>query len=236
MRFHSLTAPLGAAALALASLTAAGSSDASETAKYEVTITNVTRGQTFTPRLFVTHSRHVRIFELGQTASPGLALLAEGGDPSGVVEELLAMPAEINDTEVLPGLLEPGQSDTVIIEATHYHRFLSLAAMLIPTNDTFVALNAVRLPHRRAERFALGYDAGTEANDQNCNNIPGPRCNGEGPSPAPAEGDEGFVYVSNGFHNLVPIGQPADETGEVLRPAVYDWRNPVAHVVVRRIR
>ena len=80
--------------------------------------------------------------------------------------------------------------------------------MLIPTNDTFVALDSVRLPRvGSTARLAIAYDAGTEANDQNCNNMPGPRCGGVGFSPGPNVGDEGYVYVSNGFISpAAPVG------------------------------
>lgn len=105
--------------------------------------------------------------------------------------------------------------------------------MLIPTNDTFVSLNSVELPRFGQRTYvALAYDAGTEANDQNCANIPGPRCKGEGVS-APADSDEGFVHVSNGFHEL---GSADDPDNEILGPMPYDWNNPVAMVTVRRIR
>ena len=73
------------------------------------------------------------------------------------------------------------------------------------------------------------WDAGTEANDQNCLHIPGPRCGGEALS-APAATDEGYVCLSNGFHDL------GDGTGEVLKPSEYTWNNPVALVTIKRIR
>jgi hypothetical protein len=106
--------------------------------------------------------------------------------------------------------------------------------MLIPTNDTFFALNRQRLPLRGSVTFfAEAYDAGTETNDQNCSNIPGPRCGGEGLSTGINSGDEGFVHVGNGFHEL---GEGDGATGEVLRPFQYDWRNPVAMIRIKRVR
>jgi hypothetical protein len=77
------------------------------------------------------------------------------------------------------------------------------------------------------------FDAGSEANDQNCANIPGPRCGGAGSSPGTNAGDEGFVHISNGFHEL---GSMDDIGNEILGPLTYDWRNPVATITVRRIR
>jgi hypothetical protein len=224
---------IATAALAAVFLLASAfaSADAGYNRKYEVTITNLTPGQTFTPQLVATHSAKVSLFELGQPASHALEVLAEGGDTAPLMEELLASPYEVADVQTVPGLLGPGQSVTVIVEANRFQRYLSLAAMLIPTNDAFVALDSVALPRDRRSVNALAYDAGTEANDQNCLSIPGPRCGGEGHSPGPNESDEGFVHVSNGFHSL-----PAADVAEVLGPQLYDWRNPVARVEVKRIR
>jgi hypothetical protein len=199
---------------------------------YEVTITNLTLAQSFTPQLIVTHTQNVSLFEPGEPASFGLELLAEGGDTTALSSDLAAHGNQVWDVQTVPGLIEPGQSVTAVISATQFHKRLSMAAMLIPTNDTFMALNAIELPRRGEAVFtAVAYDAGTEENDQNCLNMPGPRCpGGEGYSPGPNVGDEGFIYVSNGFHAL-----PEADEGEVLGPVRYDWRNPVARVVVKRL-
>ncbi len=219
------------AAMLLLAGAAAWADGQPQTRTYEVTITNVTKGQTFTPQLIAAHKGSIQFFELGKAASLGVEILAEAGDTTPLTEVLNAS-GVASGVETIGGLLGPGQTVSLQFEADPSHRFFSMAAMLIPTNDTFVALNRVRLPRwGSTTRTALAYDAGTEANDQNCLSMPGPRCGGEGHSPGPNVGDEGFVYVSNGFHNL-----PAAEEGEVLGPLVYDWRNPVAQVVVRRIR
>lgn len=225
--------PAGSAALALAVLMISplAGADRGYSSKYEVTISNLTPGQSFTPQLVAIHSGRLALFELGQPAGNALEVLAEGGDTAPLTERLLEHPYEVADVQTIPGLLGPGESVTVVVEGTRSERFLSIAAMLIPTNDTFVAVDSLPLPRYRRSVNALAYDAGTEANDQNCLSIPGPRCGGEGYSPGPNDGDEGFVHVSNGFHSL-----PEAAAGEVLGPQRYDWRNPVARVEVRRIR
>ncbi len=81
-------------------------------------------------------------------------------------------------------------------------------------------------------RMVAAYDAGTEANDQSCANIPGPRCGGEGYNGEPGEGDEGFIHIGNGFHDL---GDTDSNGAEVLGPFTYDWRNSVARIIVRRM-
>ena len=203
------------------------------TATYEVTITNITRGQTFTPQLVVAHSRKVQLFDLGEPASDELATLAESGNTQPLTDVLLNAGNKVGEVKTVDGLLLPGKSVTTTITTNPRKQFfISLAAMLIPTNDTFVSLNKVRLPfYGKKTVMALAYDAGSELNDQNCLNIPGPRCGGAGDS-APADTDEGYVYVSNGFHELGSVDAAGNE---ILGPAVYDWRNPVAKVTIRRV-
>jgi len=92
--------------------------------------------------------------------------------------------------------------------------------MLIPTNDSFIALNGVKVPkHGKTVYYSPGYDAGSELNDELCLNIPGPVCGGAGGSPE--AGGEGYVHISG----------KAD-----LAAATYDWRNPTAKIVIKRVR
>lgn len=221
-------------ALGLALLSLTATAVASErTAVYEVAITNMTKGQTFTPQLVVTHTTAVSLFALGEPASEALSVLAEDGSPAPLIADLQGAGTAVRDIETFGELLAPGATSTVRVEGRPGHDVFSVAAMLIPTNDTFFAINGQRLPLvGSATYLAPAYDAGTEANDQNCLNIPGPRCRGVGSSPGTNAGDEGFVHIGNGFHELAAD----DSGGEVLRPFQYDWRNPVAAVRVRRVR
>ncbi len=207
---------------------------ADSSVRYEVTITNITKGQTFTPQLVAGHRSSVSLFTLGEPASEELAILAEGGDTGPLTDALLGHGNAVKDVTTIGALLGPGETASVEIEGPRHRGHLSVAAMLIPTNDTFMALNGVPLPRFGTAVFhAVAYDAGSEANDQNCAHIPGPPpCFGE-PVSAPADSDEGYVYVSNGFHELGAL----DEDGNViLGPATYDWRNPVARITVHRVR
>ena len=108
-----------------------------------------------------------------------------------------------------------------------------MAAMLIPTNDTFVALNQVPLPKWGTSTFMVpAYDAGTEVNDQSCQHMPGPACGIDDAGYSPEQG-EGFVHIGNGFHEL---GDEDADGFKILAPQLYDWRNSVARITVRRIR
>jgi len=219
-------------ALMAAGLTLTSSVALAQTGQiYEVTITNLTPGQTFTPQMVMTHAPGFRMFYPGQPASTGLEILAEGGDPSALIDEAANF---ADDAQVIGGLLGPGETATVEVQGRRgRNAMFSVAAMLIPTNDTFMALPSMRLPvNGTLEYMVPAYDAGTEANDQNCANIPGPRCGGEGTNLTESGDEEGFVHIGNGFHDL---GDEDESGNEILGPRVYDWRNSVARVTVRRV-
>jgi Spondin_N len=198
---------------------------------YEVTITNITPGQTFTPQLVVTHPGNAIIFRLGEPASPELEMLAESGDTGPLTNALSGVAMDIT---TIPGLLGPGEQASVVVSGNPGRGFVSVAAMMIPTNDSFVAMNRMKLPRSGAvQQMVPAYDAGTEYNDQNCANIPGPTCGGEGNSPGPNDTDEGFVHIGNGMHEL---GDEDAQGNQLIDPKTYDWRNSVARITVRRMQ
>ncbi len=207
-----------------------GVADASDTERYQVTVTNITRGQQFTPLLLATHRSAVRLFRLGQPATPELATLAEEGNVAPLKALLDANPA-VGATVAGNSLTDPGKSATFTIEARRGFDRLSLAAMLIPTNDAFVAVNGFDLDAAEDRRsvtiFAVAYDAGSERNDELCSSIPGPdfvECGGMGGG-LPVGGGEGFVHIHNGIHGI----------GD-MNAANRTWLNPVAEVRIRRLR
>lgn len=208
------------ASLLLATSLAGAQAQSANGAMYEVTITNITRGAFFTPILVASHRFGVNLFDLGQPASDELAILAEGGDIVPL-EQALRADSRVIDVANSTGLLEPGQSVTVRVAAQSADR-ISLAAMILPTNDGFIALSGVAAPRFGSEtHWVPGYDAGSEPNDERCAAIPGPQCGGEGASPS--AGGEGYVHVHAGIHGI------AD-----LKAEEYDWRNPVAAVTIRK--
>jgi len=214
-----------ATALAAALPTAFGAQPQYE---YEVSVTNLTRGQQFTPMLAVTHRPTIGLFALGAPAPDPLRALAEEGD-TGPYTQLLDGNAAASQVLTNPGLTNPGTTATFTIMARPAHDRLSLAAMLIPTNDNFVAVDSIDLPESFEEQvfYARAYDAGTETNDELCASIPGPffvECNGSGGGARVGNG-EGFVHVSSGMHGH-------GDLSESLR----DWRNPIAQVRIRRVR
>ncbi|HAG94433.1 MAG: hypothetical protein CMK83_04885 [Pseudomonadales bacterium] len=211
---------------AVIALSFAGVANAeSHEAQYEVTVTNITKGVKFTPFIAAAHSAALSFFEIGESATDEIAQIAEGGNIAPM-QTLLDGSAAVFGTASTGGLLMPGESVSFELTTPVYGVWwgkLSLAAMLLPTNDTFVSLNGVRLPrHGSVSYLADAYDAGSEPNDELCASVPGPTCGGEGYSPA-VDG-EGFVYPAPGTHG----------EGD-LSVAQFGWSGPVAKVTITRL-
>ena len=188
---------------------------------YEVTLTNITKGQAFTPRLGITHTNG-QVFTLGAPAIDEVATIAEGGDIGPLMALLESFPMAVTDMAVGDGLLMPGDTQSFMIEGNPGDLF-TLINMIIPTNDGFVAVNGVELPESGSVQYrSVVYDAGSETNDELCANIPGPVCGGAGGSPE--DDGEGYIYIHPGIQGI----------GD-LEPADYDWRNPAAMVTVRKM-
>lgn len=197
---------------------------------YEIEITNLTRSQQFTPILAAAHMPGVSLFQLGKPAGSALATLAAEGNEAPLRAVLRANRGVL---EVVNGhgLTEPGATTTWMVSGrggTGANR-ISVAAMMIPTHSTFFAVNGVALP-RSGETLAFtvpAFDAGSERNDAPCSSIHAPvfaGCNAGGGGAAPAGGEEGFVHLSAGVHDVVS-----------LAAMVHDRRSPVARITTRRV-
>lgn len=212
---------------------------------YEVAVTNLTHGefaqagdicrtgQIMGLFAFATHKPNFRLFELGKPVSGELAILAESGLPFLLANALAADPevgkafsvpaAQDFPAKAFNGILCAGGTLKVTVKARPGHR-LSMAAMVFPTNDAFIALDGVELPHtgRPIEYLSPAYDAGSESNDELCRNIPGlpdlPGCpasrdentDPSRPDPNTAGGPgigEGYAHIHSGIHGTAePVG------------------------------
>nr|MDJ0842094.1 fasciclin domain-containing protein [Acidobacteriota bacterium] len=198
---------------------------------YEVIVTNITKGQVYSPPLLVSHTYRVKPFELGGVASPGLKLMAEDGDASLLLDELFPS-NDVLDLQIGDAPIGPGESVTYNLQASGRYNMVSVLGMFVSTNDTFFSATA-EAPRDITELFkrasltcpvnsATGnaYDAGTEYNSESCADIPGPPCGNPGVSPD--EAGEGYIYISNGVHGK----------GD-LDASTYDFNNPAVLVKVR---
>jgi len=187
---------------------------------YEVTITNLTRGQVITPPVVISHKRGFALFTPTEAASDGLRVLAEDGDPSALVAELES-DRRVKQIGVGDGVIPPGHSMTIALTMEDHMR-ISAVAMLASTNDGFAAVRSMHLKSHHPS-YMMAWDAGTENNSENCAYIPGPPCGN--PHQRDTDGAEGFVTMHNGIHGI----------GD-LDAATRDWRGPVAMISVRKMR
>ena len=198
---------------------------------YEVTIYNLTQNQVITPPVVVSHSGAMSLFTVGQPVIPELATLAEEGNPGPLLGLLPTLPA-VFDFAAGPGPIPPAGSMTLQVMSKAGFRRISAVGMLASTNDAFFAISGVQvplpptlfffLPFERVRTLnAPAYDAGSEADSELCDFIPGPPCGNNVHDPADPEG---FVHISNGIHGIGDL--PADG---------YDWHNPVARVRIVRM-
>lgn len=199
-----------------------------------VEITNLSNALYYTPLLVSAHDRYTHVFQAGSAASTSLQAMAEGGDISGLVTDLTSVGAN-NVENPAGGLLAPGASTTAELEVNRGNRYLSIVAMLLPTNDGFVGLDALRIPNKRGTYtyYLNGYDAGTEANDEIINGGGAPGTPGIPADPGGNSGS-GASGVTGADHNTkvhIHRGTVGGASSD-LDGAVHGWINPVAKVVI----
>ncbi len=138
-----------------------------QSAEITVSITNLTQGMLFTPRLLVAHTGAVDLFEPGTEASEGLTAIAEGGDTS-VLATALDTDTSDQVNQTFGGLVDPASTSADYTFETNDHPYLSLLTMLIPTNDAFAGLDSWPIPTTAGTYTVTlnAYDSGTEANDE----------------------------------------------------------------------
>ncbi|MCG9731381.1 spondin domain-containing protein [Shewanella sp. Isolate13] len=208
-------------------------------AELEISITNLTHGNHFTPLFIAAHDADSHIFQVGEMASSALQKMAEGGD-IGDLDAAIMGTNGITVTNPASGLLAPSAKVDAIMLNTGTMTHLSIAAMVLPTNDAFVGLDAWQIPTEAGSyTFTLNaYDAGTEANDEIIN---GGGMSGVPGIPAAPSGDggmnaSGVMDMSNNdkVHIHPGVLGDTDLQGGMsdLDSRVHRWLNPVARVTV----
>ena len=227
---------LGLAAAPFALTTGAKAPD--ETVTYEVTITNLTRGQALTPPVVsLDRTKNVH-FRVGDPASLGVREIAENGNLMPLLDTLgadnraaaVASGATPLVPRKAPGAAMFPDRVTFQLSADASARYLSWTSMLICTNDGFTGVNALPLPDKGSVTVRTqAYDSGTERNTEDFADIV-PPC-------------QGLIGVSSGEPgtdksnlDLLTDGviehHQGIEGGNDLVPRVHGWQNPVAKVTV----
>ena len=204
----------------------------------EVKITNLTKGIYFTPLLVAAHPASAQLYKAGEAASLSVQKMAEGGDISGISSDLGAVSASVAENPA-SGLLAPGASATATIISDESNNRLSVVAMMLPTNDGFIALNNAKIPTTPGTySYELNaHDAGTEANNEIINGggapgVPGLPAAPDGTGGTGATGieatEEGYVHIHRG--NIGDMNATAGKSD--INTLTHRWLNPVANVVI----
>lgn len=201
-----------------------------------ITVQNLTQGMHYTPFVVAAHDSDISLFKLGEAASPALEMMAEGGDISGLVTALNDADADVVD--MFSGSMAPGAWSTKDLTTSEGNKYLSLAAMLLPTNDAFTALNSWKIPEEAGTYTILidAYDAGTEANTEILSTdpdvgFPNPSFVGltaTGGSGVTTEEANKTVHIHRG--NLGDDNATGGKSD--IDNTVHRWLNPVAKVTV----
>lgn len=208
-------------------------------AELDITLTNLTHGNHFTPILIAAHGSDSHLFHVGDMATPALQKMAEGGD-IGDLDAAVMGAGGATSANPAQGLLAAGMSVNNVMLDTGDNMYLSIAAMLLPTNDAFVGLDSWKIPTEAGTYtvYLNAYDAGTEANDEIINGggmsgVPGipaaPGGNGGMNGTGVMDGaDNDYVHIHPGvLGDTDPEGGMSD-----LDSRIHRWLNPVAKVVI----
>jgi len=233
MKFKHMTLPLSVGLIA-AMATAANA------AQWDISVTNLTHGNYFTPLLVTAHDSGSHLYEVGMSASSALQGMAECGDLSGL---LSTYPADADTIEnPAAGLLNPGATASAMIDTSATsNTHLSIVGMVLPTNDAFVGLGALQVPVTAGTYtyYLNAYDAGSEANNElldtsGCTagmpGIPGAPGGDAGMNGTGVAGSDSntTVHVHRGvLGDTNSTGGASD-----LDSTIHRWQNPVAKVVI----
>ena len=205
-------------------------------AQFEVTLTNLTAGepgaggQILSPPIFMTHSPGINIAQVGQPAFGPLVGLAENGNASDLVTFATVVGADVIFAD---GVVSPGGSVTVSVTADIVNSSLSVASMLVSTNDAFVAavdlwlFDETGIPVSEIIIDLIAYDAGSEDNTERASDIPGPLGLDEVADPpgsnqrVPTAG--GVIAPHEGIQGVGDVGE------------AFAWTEPTARLTITLI-
>tara|TARA_Y100000034_G_C6901035_1_gene416751 strand:- start:79 stop:783 length:705 start_codon:yes stop_codon:yes gene_type:complete len=193
--------------------------------EFTVQVTNLTNAQPLSPIAAIAHSEGM-LWQIGEPASAALELMAEGGDNSELLVTDFAMASSSAESP-----LPPGEQVTLMLSTEQLDSLkISLATMLVNTNDAFTGLNAIDVSslavNESLSRTSFAYDAGTEANSEALGTIPGPADSGEGYNEM--RDDINRVAMHPGV-----VSQDDGLTNSVLT-SQHKFDNPVARITITR--
>jgi len=151
-------------------------------AMFEITVVNATNNQPLSPVAVIMHDNTYSAWSVGSKASVEIEYIAEGGSNKELLASLASLNAKFASGK---GAIFPGKDESVTITpSSSSQSFITIATMLINTNDAFAGINAVDVSNMsKGDSISLNakiYDAGTEMNTESVGTMPGPADKGEG--------------------------------------------------------
>ena len=225
------------AVAAMAGLVACGSDDDDDMMggamatdyRYEITLKNLSYNQPFSPLAVVVDTMQTDYWSIGQASSAALEQLAESGDNSALLAEV---DAQAHYSGSGAGLILPAAQELIDIQfsADSAVAYLSVATMLVNSNDAFAGVQGVDLSTlamgEQMKLAVMTYDAGTEANTEMAGTIPGPADGGQGFN---ADRDD-VDYVA--MHPGV-VANTLENSATVLNQS-HRFDAPVAQLIITR--
>jgi len=210
-------------------------------ATWEVTLTNLTHGNHFTPLLVTAHDQNTHLFEVGAAASAAIEDMAECGSLAALEAIVVTADTVSNPNS---GFLDPGDNTSAMLTdpaGTH----LSIVAMVLPTNDAFMGLESQLIPTDAGTYtyWVNAYDAGTEQNDEILSTSGTCAASDSGMMPGAPGGNAGSgatgVTSTEDANTMIHIhrgvlGDDNDSGGKSdLDNTIHRWQNPVAKITVK---
>lgn len=203
---------------------------------YKVKLINDHTAQPMSPPVWVVHNGEYDMLEVGEAANYGVKEVAENadGEPlrfalnldvNGVSSAGLGSGPGANGT----GPVLPGTSRAWQVTTFEGFRKFSFVAMIGCTNDGIVLVDTARLPRRvgASRTFPLiGYDAGTEVNDEELDHMM---------PPCSSFTTGSFLSDPTLAENGVISLHPGIQGGADLDPLVWGWEEPIARLQVTRL-
>lgn len=133
--------------------------DSDKLATYHVNIQNLTGGQPFSPPILAVHKKEFRFFKVGRGVTAEIQAIAENGN-NGPMVALFTNNRHVHEFQQASAPLVPGSNPSgtgfgnsvqFTVTAKEDAKFISIATMLICTNDGFTGLDRIKMPSRGKE-------------------------------------------------------------------------------------
>lgn len=227
----------GISAITLAMSLVVPATASAGTINVRVTVQNLAPGggTLLTPLWAGFHNGGFDVYDSGEPASAFLERLAEDGNTGPISDAFTAIAGGNQGT--LSGALTPGASGSITLAVDDANRFFSYAAMVIPSNDAFIANGsptAFEIIDQAgnfigANFFVTGadvLDAGTEVNDEL------PANTAAFGQAAPNTGVDEFGLV-RGHGGFLPVGSGGILDDPAFANADFTAKGfPIAHITV----